>query len=73
MAGRSGARPQSAGVKGIRLAITAFTLVLMAVSVMGWAWWSGADQPAGQVLAGRTVLLLGVLAGIVGLVAIWRR
>jgi hypothetical protein len=60
-------------VKGIRIAITAFTLVLIALSVMGWAWWSGADQPAGQVLAGRTVLLLGALAGIVGLVAIWRR
>jgi hypothetical protein len=73
MAGLSGARPQSAGVKGIRLAITAFTLVLIAVSAMGWTWWSGADQPAGQVLAGRTFLLLGALAGIVGLVAIWKR
>lgn len=73
MAGRSGARPQSAGVKGIRIAITAFTLVLMAVSAMGLTWLSGANLPAGQLLAGRTVLLLGALAGIVGLVAIWRR
>jgi membrane protein YdbS with pleckstrin-like domain len=60
-------------VKGIRIAITAFTLLLMAVSAMGWVWWNGANQPAGQVFAGRTVLLLGMLAGIVGLVAIWRR
>ena len=73
MAGRSGARPQSAGVKGIRIAITAFTLVLIALSAVGWAWWSGPNQPAAQVLAARTVLLLGALAGIVGLVAIWRR
>jgi hypothetical protein len=73
MAARSAARPQSANVKGIRIAITAFTLVLMAVSAMGWVWWDGANQPAGQVLAGRTVLLLGMLAGIMGLVAIWRR
>jgi hypothetical protein len=73
MAGRSAARPQSTGVKGIRLAITTFTLVLIALSAMGWAWWSGADQPAGQVFAGRAVLLLGALAGLVGLAAIWRR
>jgi membrane protein YdbS with pleckstrin-like domain len=60
-------------VKGIRLAISAFTLVLIAVSLMGWVWWAGADQPAGPTSAGRAVLLLGALAGILGLIAIWRR
>jgi hypothetical protein len=59
-------------VTAIRLAITAFVLLLICLSAMGWVW-TGAHQPAGQMLARRAVLVLGALAGIVGLIAIWRR
>ena len=56
----------------IRLAASAFILVLIVLSAMGWVW-AGAHQPPDQALAGRTVLVLGALAGVVGLIALWRR
>jgi hypothetical protein len=59
-------------VTAIRLAITVFILLLLALSVMGWVW-TGLHQPPGQMEAGRIVLALGALAGVVGLLAIWRR
>ena len=55
----------------IRLAASAFILVLIVLSAMGWVW-TGAHQPPAQALAGRTVLVLGALAGVVGLTALWR-
>jgi len=59
-------------VTAIRIAISLFIVVLITLSVMGWVW-TGAHQPAGQMEAGRAVLAICMLAGIVGLVAIWRR
>jgi membrane protein YdbS with pleckstrin-like domain len=55
----------------IRLAASAFILVLIILSAMGWVW-TGAHQPPSQALAGRIVLVLGALAGVVGLIALWR-
>ncbi len=58
-------------MNAIRLAASFFILVLIGLSAMGWVW-AGAHQPPDQVLAGRTVLALSALAGVVGLVALWR-
>jgi hypothetical protein len=55
----------------IRVAASAFFVVLIVLSAMGWVW-SGSHQPAAEALAGRTVLVLGALAGVAGLVALWR-
>lgn len=55
----------------VRIAISLFILVLITLSVMGWIW-TGAHQPPGLMEAGRTVLALGALAGVIGLVTIWR-
>jgi len=58
-------------VKAIRLAASLFILVLIGLSALGWVW-AGTHQPPDQALAGRTVLALGAIAGVVGLVALWR-
>jgi hypothetical protein len=58
-------------VNAIRLGASLFILVLIGLSAMGWVW-TGTHQPPDQALAGRAVLALGVLAGIVGLIALWR-
>lgn len=55
----------------VRVAISVFVLVLIAISVAGWIW-TGSHQPAAQSAASRVVLTLGVIAGVIGLVAIWR-
>ena len=56
---------------GIRLAISAFIVLLIVVSAAGWVW-TGAHQPATQAMASRIVLALGVIAGVTGLTAVWR-
>jgi hypothetical protein len=55
----------------IRLAISGFIVVLIALSVAGWVW-AGSHQNAAQSAASRVVLSLCILAGTVGLVALWR-
>ncbi|HKF66768.1 MAG TPA: hypothetical protein VKB36_09575 [Vicinamibacterales bacterium] len=55
----------------IRIVISLFIAVLIAVSAVGWVW-TGAHQPASQAAASHLVLGLGMLAGVVGVVAIWR-
>jgi hypothetical protein len=55
----------------IRIVISLFIAVLIAVSVVGWIW-TGSHQQASQAAASRMVLTLGVLAGVVGLTALWR-
>lgn len=49
-----------------------FLVVLVVLSVMGWVW-TGANQPPAEMAGGRAVLLLGGLAGVGGLLVIWRR
>jgi len=46
-------------------------VILIAVSVAGWIW-AGSHQPASESAASRVVLTLGIAAGVIGLVAIWR-
>jgi hypothetical protein len=55
----------------IRVAASLFILVLIGLSAMGWIW-TGTHQPPDQALAARTVLLLGALSGVGGLIALWR-
>jgi hypothetical protein len=57
---------------GVRLGISAFILVIIAVLVRGW-FWSAAHQPASQSTASRAVLTLAIGGSIIGLGALWRR
>lgn len=58
-------------MNAIRLAISFFIVVVIALAVMGWVW-AGTHQTAAQSAASRTVLGLCVVAGIIGLAALWR-
>jgi hypothetical protein len=55
----------------VRIAISVFILVLIGVAATGWIW-AGSHQPAAQSTASRVVLTACILAGVVGLAAIWR-
>jgi hypothetical protein len=55
----------------IRVAMTTFVLLLIAVSLAGWIW-TGSHQPPAQAMASRIVLTVGMAGGLVGLLAIWR-
>jgi hypothetical protein len=55
----------------VRIAISVFILVLIGVAARGWMW-TGSHQTAAQSTASRVVLTACILAGIVGLTAIWR-
>jgi hypothetical protein len=59
-------------MNAVRILISLFLLVLIAVASTGWIW-TGRHQPAAQSAASRVVLSLCVLAGIAGLTALWRR
>jgi hypothetical protein len=58
-------------MNGIRIALSIFIVVLIAVSAMGWAW-TGANQPPAQSAASHVVLGLGIAMGLVGLISLWR-
>lgn len=55
-------------MNAIRVLISMFILVLIAIAIAGWRWASAVHQPAW----GRAALAGSVLAGIVGLVALWK-
>ena len=55
----------------IRVVMSIFVLLLISVSLAGWIW-TGAHQSPPQANASRLVLTLGMVGGIVGLLAIWR-
>jgi hypothetical protein len=54
----------------VRIAISLFILVLIALSASGWIW-AGSHQSASQSVASRVVLALCILAGLAGLRALW--
>ena len=56
----------------IRLLISGFLVVLMILALLGIRWW-GLDGPKPPPADGRPVLFVGLLAGLVGLWAIWRK
>jgi len=58
-------------VTAIRLVASGFIIVLIALTAMGWVW-TGSHQPPAQAIASRVVLALAALAGVAGLVALWR-
>ena len=55
----------------VRVAISLFILIVVAVSVTGWIW-AGSHQPRAQMIASRAVLSVCILAGGIGLTALWR-
>lgn len=59
-------------VNAIRIAISAFILVLVCLCVAGWIW-TGIHQPPAKAAASHLVLGIAILSGLIGLVAVWRR
>lgn len=58
-------------MNAIRIVISLFVGVLIATAVLGWAWTSAHQTPT-QAQASHVVLGLAMLAGIIGVIAIWR-
>ena len=58
-------------MNGIRVAITAFIVVLMITATTGFVW-VGRHQTARQASASRIVLALCIGAGMVGMMEVWR-
>jgi hypothetical protein len=56
----------------IRLAMTAFTAIVLALSVVGIRWTSQHQPPAGAI-ASATVLVISSTFAVVALFVIWRR
>jgi hypothetical protein len=63
--------PRERAMNAVRIVISLFILVLIGVSVVGWVW-TGHHQSASESEASRVVLTLAALAGVAGLVALWR-
>lgn len=59
-------------MNAIRTAISLFILILIGIAAAGWIW-TGAHQSASQAAASRVVLALAMLAGVAGLLSLWRR
>jgi membrane protein YdbS with pleckstrin-like domain len=55
----------------VRIAISSFVVLLIAVAARGLVWTSSHQTPA-QSTASWIVLALCIAAGIVGLTALWR-
>jgi membrane protein YdbS with pleckstrin-like domain len=55
----------------VRVAITAFVVVLLVIVVLGWIW-TGQHQPPALKTASHIVLALAALAGVFAIVKIWR-
>jgi hypothetical protein len=55
----------------VRLTITAFVLVVLAIIVLGWSWTSR-HQPEGLSAASHVVLAIAALAGVFAVARIWR-
>jgi hypothetical protein len=69
--GHAGALDKEPVMNGVRIAITAFILILLAIVALGWVW-TGSHQPPPQKIASHVVLAIAALAGILALVRIWR-
>ena len=59
-------------ITGVRLAITLFVLVLLAIVTLGWRW-TASHQPPPQRTASHVVLGISAFGGIFALARIWRR
>ena len=58
-------------MNSVRVVITAFIVVLIITATTGFVW-VGSHQTAAQAAASRTVLLLCIAAGIIGMMNLWR-
>jgi len=56
---------------GVRVAITSFILILLAIVALGLTW-TGAHQAPGMRIGGSVALGLTGIAGMVALARIWR-
>ncbi|MEO8481340.1 MAG: hypothetical protein ABI634_03970 [Acidobacteriota bacterium] len=54
----------------IRALMSLLIVAVMVLSVAGWRW-TATHQPPAQALAAHVVLGLSLVAGIVGLAALW--
>ena len=57
-------------MNALRVAISLFVGVLIAIALLGWAWTTSHQTPR-QAIASHAVLGLGVLAGVAGVIASW--
>ncbi|MGC4080687.1 MAG: hypothetical protein QM736_00840 [Vicinamibacterales bacterium] len=55
----------------VRVAITAFILILLTIVSLGWRW-STLHQPPGLQAASHVVLTVTALAGVFAIARIWR-
>jgi membrane protein YdbS with pleckstrin-like domain len=58
-------------MNAVRVGITMFIVVLLAIVTLGWIW-TAAHQPPPLRTASHVVLSLAALAGIFALTRIWR-
>ncbi len=58
-------------MNSIRLVITAFVVGLLLIVGAGWRWTSH-NQPPAKATASHVVLGVAAMAGLGGLVAVWR-
>jgi hypothetical protein len=56
----------------VRVVITGFIGLLIAVASTGWLW-VGSHQSPAQAFASRVVLTLCVVSGLIGAKAVWSR
>lgn len=57
-------------MNALRIVITAFTLVLLVILVLGWGW-TAAHQPPHASLASHVVLGISAAAGLFAIARIW--
>ena len=57
---------------GVRIAITAFVLLLLIIVSLGWIWTTRHQPPAAR-FASHVVQSLAALAGLFALTKIWRK
>jgi membrane protein YdbS with pleckstrin-like domain len=55
----------------LRIAISAFVVVLLTIVALGWRWTTN-HQPPGLALASHIVLALAAAGGVFALVKIWQ-
>lgn len=58
-------------MNAVRLVISIFIAVLIAISTLGWKWTSEHQAPA-QATASHLALGLSIVAGVIGVITIWR-
>lgn len=66
------ARLDVRAMKLVRTGISVFIVVLIVTAAAGLVW-TGENQPPAQSLASRIVLIVGMGAGVVGLITLWRQ